>query len=165
MRARYQQFVDYFLEELAKAPNPSYAAEVAGMRCGWMYRNGYPMKRDAVAKKAERLLRRGDVTEAIRNYFSELADFSPVDGARKLVEHIHGIEHDATVLVDGSPVTYRAREKPSLDALKHYHALALPKAAKQVNVDQRVVVAKALISETPPPIRVRALEGEAKAAR
>jgi hypothetical protein len=156
VRRRHEQFIGYFLEELASHP-PEFAAELAGMRCHWVFHGGTPMNKYAVAKKAEKLLKRPDITEAIRAHFTELADFTPVDGARKLVEHINGIEYEKTVIVDGQPLTYTDKEKPSLDALKHYHALVLPKPAKHVQVDQRVVVSKVLISDQAPTIRVREL--------
>ena len=132
------------------------------MRCGWTIGNqsgGYPMNRAAVRKKAEALLRRADVTEGIREHFAVAANFTPVDGAQMLVKHIRGeIEHERTVVTKDGVEKINEKIPPSLDALKHYHSLALPKPAKQVQVDQRVVVAKALISEQAPQIRVRELK-------
>lgn len=165
MRQRDERFIALLLDELAKNPDGDAAALSAGMRMMWRTRAGTPMKPAQVAKKVERKLQQEDILAGLREHFGQSADFWPQDGASWLVKHIKGeVSYEETaVSKDGEVVRYEKTLPPSLSALNAYHALTLPKPAtkKQVQVDQRVLVAKALVSDEPPQMRVRTLEHKA----
>lgn len=164
-RRRHRRFVAYLLEELAVGDGLDAAGIRAGRRMGW--RTGFktPMKDKALVHKTRVILENSDVAAAMRELFSETETFHPHHAASWLVRHIKGEveEEKASVTKDGDVIKYTVKAKPSLAALQAYNALAFPKAAKQVNVDQRVLVAKALVSDEPPAMHVRSLEKPAPA--
>ncbi len=160
-RKRHQRFVETFLDELGTGKDVQAAAHEAGRRQGWTTRRGKLSER-AIRVKSEALLVRADITDAIREFFGVAAEFYPHDGAQMLVRHIKGeIPVTRKIVTKDGVDEVTEMLPPSLEALKHYHNLTLRKPAKQVQVDQRVLVAKALVTDEPPAIKARSLEPKA----
>jgi hypothetical protein len=167
LRKRDAQFADFFLKEL-ETKDVREAMIAAGRKLGWCW-NGtsaktgqmwsQPMKDIQVLRKAKAILKRETVVEYMA-YLFEAVGFSPLDATRKLVAHIDGIEYERVTLdkETGEPVAVTLKEKPSLDALKHYHKLTTTEQVKKVEVDQRTLVAHKMISEEPPRMRARILK-------
>jgi hypothetical protein len=163
VRKRWQAFVEAFVSELPKAESPEAAMLATGKRLGWVNSYGSaPAREKSILKRAKYLLDHHEIAGALRDYFDVAADFTAVDAANKLVDWIEGrVEYDTqTVTREGAVIEHKAKMPPSLEALKAYMAVAIPKPAKQVNIDQRTLVAKVLITDKPPVMRARILEVE-----
>lgn len=153
MRKSEMRFADAFVDELHKAPNTLQAQLRAGRRMEWYNAGGHwcrPMSDKLILKRARHLLQRKSVVEYLE-YIFDAVGFTPIDGARKLVEHI-------TTSTEKDPLG-------SLDALKHYHALTTKKQAQKVEMDTRMLVAHKFVTAEPPKMRARVLKvSEADAA-
>jgi hypothetical protein len=148
-KERYVRFVGYFLEELTKGQEVMAAALQAGRRMDWRASNGYPLTEKTIARKVEKLISRPDISQAFREATDVATggDLTLATGLQKMSDWIHGnVEHDGEKL------------PPSQEMLSKYLALAIPKAPKQVQIDQRVLVAKALVTDEPPAIKARSLD-------
>jgi hypothetical protein len=163
-KRRWRNFVDAFCDELQRT-NHRQAMLNAGRRMGWAWsgvRNGIvwttPMKDIQVLRKARKILGQQSVVEYLE-YIFDAVGFTPVDGARTLVQHIQGIEYDGFVRdKDGNEQRVTVKAPPSLDALKHYHALTTKKQAQKVEMDTRMLVAHKFVSAEPPKMRSRVLK-------
>lgn len=164
IRKRDAEFADLFLLEL-QTKSTREAMLGAARRLGWEWRGTTdrgswqrPMKDIQVLRRAKKILGRDNVVEYMRFMFDAVG-FSPLDATKKLVEHIQGIEYEtSSVTKDGEVVPFTAREKPSLDALKHYHKLTMEEQTKKVQIDQRTLVAHRVVGDAPPVTRARVLK-------
>lgn len=97
----------------------------------------------AVAREARvrKILGTYQVTEAVRRAIAKYADFSPDDAYRKLVEHIQGEDSNL-----------------SMRALDKYFMLTHERPAKNVNVEQKTLVARIDVKDAAPPIQARILD-------
>lgn len=103
----------------------------------------FDKQRTAVAREARvrKILGTYQVTEAVRRAIAKYAGFSPDDAYRKLVEHIEG--------EDGNL---------SMRALDKYFLLTHERPAKNVNIDQKTLVARIDVRDAAPPIQARVLD-------
>ncbi|MDE2102035.1 MAG: hypothetical protein KGL39_32615 [Patescibacteria group bacterium] len=93
--------------------------------------------------KAESKLKLSEIGEAIANFFQASVGFSLADAADLMVQHIKGIEYEKTYVSPvGDTRVIVVKEKPSYQALKDFMALVTPREPKQINVDQRTLVAR-----------------------
>lgn len=160
-RLRHREVLIDFILGLAKGMDVDAAALAAGKKQG-LGRARRTRSEKQILHDTKRILERHDVTRAARDYYEVAADFTPVDAARMLVRHINGeIEEERIIQTKDGVEKVTVKVRPSLDALKHYDTTVLPKAPKQVQVDQRVLVRKDFITDEPPKIRARALEPKA----
>ncbi len=159
MRARWARFAEQFAIAL-QCHSVDESIQVAAKACGWFWGSGKPLNARQVAKRAKAIMLRPDWVENMRDLFEVAGGFSPVDGVRKVVQHIEGrIEVQRTAVTkDGEIVNYTETLPPSLEALKHYHSMTVPKATKQVQVDTRMLVAHRMVSDAPPVMRARVLK-------
>ena len=130
---------------------------------GWQASNGSQLSGKVSLRKANAILENQDVNLALRELFGAAEKFYPGEAATWLVRHIRGeVEVERTVVTKDGVEKVKDKLPPSLDALKHYNALAFPKPVKQVQIDSRMIVAKAMVTDEPPEIRARALEKPVK---
>lgn len=161
-KQRYVRFMRYLYEEASRLGDFEAAKLAAGKRMDWRSSGGYPLSDKVVARKVEQILSRPDINGANREMFAVSAGLYPHDVNRMVAKHILGeIEVTKHIQTKDGVETIVEKAPPSLDAAKLYYNLAMPKPAKQVNVDQRVLVAKTFVTDEPPAIRARVLEPKA----
>lgn len=143
MRRRDRRFVQIVKSELSNGSDIESAGELAVTTL-------YPhlQSAGAIERKWTQKLRQPDICAAIRDSFEDDADFTFGDGLKKLVEHIR-------TATDKSPAG-------SLDALKMYFALTVPKATKKVEVKSMTLSATMKGQDSAPAMVARAI-GEAVA--
>jgi hypothetical protein len=166
-RTRYHDFTEAFLEELPKAKSMDQKLIDAGRKV-WMgsgHLNAPESYRDRkILRKARRVLGLTEIQAKIADFYEVAVGFSPVEAAAMHVKHIRGeILVEKTVFDnDNYPQTVLERQPPSYQALKDYNSAVLPKPAKQVNIDQRTMVAKVMVEQQDAPkMRVRTIEHKA----
>lgn len=166
MRKTDRAFAETFATEIHRQKDYRTAMLVTGRRLQWCWSGTtmfgrewvQPMKDRQILRRARALLDRASVVEYLECLFDAVG-FTPVDGARKLVQHINGIEYDGFVRApDGSEQRVTVKAPPSLDALKHYHALTTKKQTQKVEMDTRMLVAHKFVSAEPPKMRARVLK-------
>jgi hypothetical protein len=96
-----------------------------------------------VLKRARRILDREGVIAYLGNLY-EAQGFSPLDGVRKVIEHI-------TTPTDKMPLG-------NPDMLKLYFSQTTEEQTKKLQIDSRTLVAHKMISEEPPKMRARVLK-------
>ena len=144
-------FIAMVLRVLAEADVPFGSEEALALaiakKMRWVDWNGYTMNEKRAVARAKAHLNKANVLEALRRFFEASTGFSVVDAAREHVKWIRGEqEHDGR------------RLPPNYGALKDYEAMTLPKLPKQVQVDQRTLVARVNLREEAPAIRPRTLD-------
>lgn len=162
-RKRDIEFANVFMEELQRNPDQRSAILAAAKRLDWHWSgqrpNGETWRRPKsdrqVLRHAKKILARGSVIDYMADIF-EAIGFTPVDGARKLIDHIQGNLTKEVAQKDGT--TVEVKIPPSLDALKHYHSLTLEERTKKVQVDTTMLVAHRMVGSEPPKMRARVLK-------
>ena len=156
MRKRWKTFLGYLFDEIMqrglfdfedfqKHQQELYLA--AGRRMEWRSGIYYkPMTQRQILKRANGLMALPDMQAGLRAYFGKVANFTPDDAAKKLVDFINEAKD----------------ENVALRALGTYMKLAFPQPTKQVNVEQRTLVARVSLGSEPPKMRTRQLEAAPK---
>jgi len=163
-RRRDQEFADVFMEEI-RTKSVREAILAAGKRLDWHWAgDGWRrVKTDAqILRQGRKILARGSVIEYMTHYFDAVG-FTALDGARMLKRHIEGDITKEVMTKDGT--VEEVKLPPSLDALKHYHALTLEKQTTKVEIDQRTLVAHRMMTSEPPKMRARELKTALPAAK
>ena len=156
-RRKDRRFADAFLEEITRHDFRT-AMLRAGRRQGWEWNvlahDGRVWKKGAavsskpytdrqVLKRARRILDREGVIAYLGNLY-EAQGFSPLDGVRKVIEHI-------TTPTDKLPLG-------NPDMLKLYFSQTTEEQTKKLQIDSRTLVAHKMISDEPPKMRARVLK-------
>lgn len=128
-------------EELQRDPNlkPPELAAIVAPKMGFLA-GGWPMKPATAVRRAEALLANGEISRAIRKIMG-LADLNVVDTFRKLKDLVNSEDDNI-----------------ALGAVRTTLSYALPKPTKQVNIDQRTLVARIDARDSAPPIRARTID-------
>jgi hypothetical protein len=94
-----------------------------------------PHNPDACLRKANRLLRLGHVTEAVRLSF-EARGFTREESIDWHIKHIRGEIERETLTRDGKVV--RLTASPNYQALADYHKMTVPKQPKDVRLNAKI---------------------------
>lgn len=159
MRERYKTFVKVFLENLGGEGEGVETAAATAVQQVFSSPGGGMLSSKAAIKRARHLLKRDDISNECAELFEVATGFTRMDFAQKLIQHIEGVvpvdrKH---VTKDGEIISYTETLPPSLDALKVYRDMAIPKPPKQVQVDQRTVTMRISPNTPPPALRARVL--------
>ena len=156
LRKTHADFVEVFVSELPK-DKPLDAKIVSAAGAVWQL----PDK--ALLTKGRKVLGLLGVQKSIAEFYEVAVGFTPFEAAATHVAHIRGgIPVEKVAIVNGEEIRYVEKTAPNYQALKDYHNAIQPKPAKQVNVDQRTMVAKVMVDTTEAPkMRPRPLAIEA----
>lgn len=162
LKKRYLPFYAMVAEGLATM-DLDEAAMAAGRRMGWMSnQRGLPKSDTALRKKVNAILARPDTPAGIRMAIETVTGFGAPEMIRKVVDWIEGrVEAEQIVRdKDGNEVGREmVKLPPSERMLAKLMDVTLPKAPKQVNVDQRMLIGRIQPQQNsaPPPLRARVL--------
>lgn len=160
-KKRYQRFYEMVAEGLA-TQGLDEAAMDAGRRMGWMS-NGFasPLSDKSLRKKVNAILARPDTPAGIRLAVETVTGFGAPEMIQKVVDHIQGrVKYEETAVTkDGEVIRYEKTLPPSREMLTKLMDVTTPKAAKQVNIDQRMLIQRIAPQPgaVPPPLRARVL--------
>lgn len=147
-KKRYQPFYEMTAANLATLGLEQAALE-AGRKMGWSGWRGIPLTEKAIDKKVRQILKRPDTMEKLGLAYETATGVSAGALMRKAQAWIDGeIEHDGEKL------------PPSREMLTKVLDVTLPKAPKQVQIDQRMQIQRiGALSNTsgPPALRARVL--------
>lgn len=160
-KKRYLPFYENVGAFIASGMTADEAAFEAGKKMGWMSSSHNPLSDDVVRKKALKILQRPDAPAQLGKFFKRAADFDAVDMAQTAVKFIRGEMTHTRTVIDKEGVEHQITDNlpPSEGMLKAVMSAVLPKAPKQVQVDQRMEILRSTTSGAGPPmIRARPLE-------